>query len=138
MDFRFVSGTGAFLKKLGYHKQYDDVSLAGSIKALVDPYDASDTKFLYRQIQISKKLHNVTDVIIINHLDCGAYGGSATFVSPEEERARHVKDLTRAKEMVEHHFPDKNFNVIPVLAKLNHDGSVDFERIRTGQHEERS
>lgn len=130
MDFRFVSGTGAFLKKLGYHKQYDDVSLAGSVKALVDPYETSDTKFLYRQIQISKKLHDVTDVILINHLDCGAYGSSAAFTSPEEERARHVKDLTRAKEMVEHRFPDKHFNVIPVLAKLHHDGSVDFERIR--------
>lgn len=128
-NFYVAQETVAFFTKLGYGKQYDDVSVAGAVKNLVDPYDKGDVEFIYRQIQIAHKLHHVSDVVLINHLDCGAYGGSATFSSPEEERSRHAKDLTRAKEMIEHHFSDKNFNVIPILAKLQHDGSVDFERI---------
>lgn len=129
IDFRFVSDTASFLKNLGYGGQYDDIALAGAVKNFVDPYDQADVEFLYRQIKISRKLHGVTDVVLINHTDCGAYGGRQTFASEAEEHDRHVKDLKRAQEMIEHHFPDDPLNVMPVLARLQKDGTIDFERI---------
>ncbi len=130
-NFGVVLDTAAFLKKLGYGKQYDDVSIAGAVKNLVDPYDKRDVEFVYRQIQIARKLHRVTDVVLINHTDCGAYGGRKTFASDAEEHARHVKDLLRAKEMVVHRFHGDGLSVMPVLARLHKDGKVDFEKVGT-------
>lgn len=129
IDFRFVADTAAFLKSLGFAGSYDDVAIAGAVKNLVDPYDPTDTEFAYRQLALARKLHGVTDVVLLNHTDCGAYGGRATFASDEEEHARHVKDLSRAKEMVEHRFPDDHLTVHCVLARWHEDGTIDFEKV---------
>lgn len=129
IDFRFVREAAACLRSLGFDGSYDDVAVAGGVKNLADPYDASDPDFIYRQIAIARKLHGVTDVVLMNHTDCGAYGGRATFSSDAEEHDRHVKDLKRAQEMVEHRFPDAHLNVHLVLARWHQDGSIDFEKI---------
>lgn len=129
IDFRFVKDTAAFLKSLGYDGAYDDVSVAGAVKSLADPYDPADTEFLYRQIAIARKLHGVQDIILINHTDCGAYGGAGTFASVEEERGRHHRDLLKAKEMIEHRWPDAKLMVILLLARRKPDGLIDFENV---------
>jgi len=126
IDFRFVHDIVHFLKNLGLDGQYDDVSVAGATKNLVDPYDKSDVEFVLRQIQIAKKLHHVDQVILINHLDCGAYG-QGTFTSPVEERERHIRDLSAAKNLVSKRF--EGISVFPVLARINETGQVDFERL---------
>lgn len=128
IDFRFVRDTAAFLRSLGYDGAYDDVAVAGAVKNLVDPYDEADTEFTYRQLALAQKLHGVTDVVLMNHTDCGAYGGRSTFASDQEEHDRHVKDLQRAKEMVEHRWPDANLTVNCILARWHADGTIDFEK----------
>lgn len=129
MDFRFVADSASFLKNLGYGGSYDDVSIAGAVKNLVDPYNTTDEEFVYRQIAIAKKLHSITDMVLINHTDCGAYGGRATFASPEEEQARHTKDLLRAQEMIAGRFNEANFTIVPVLARIDAEGKIDFQKI---------
>lgn len=129
MDFRFVHAIVHFLKDEGYRDAYDDVSVAGAVKNLVDPYDPADTEFVYRQIEIARKLHGAREVILINHMDCGAYGGRADFTTVGEERARHTKDLLRAKEMVEHRFAEEGIRAIPILADLSEKGEVTFAKL---------
>lgn len=125
MDFRFVSGIRDFLKALGYAEGYDLVAAAGAAKNLVDPYDSTDPEFVLRQIEIAKKLHGITDVILINHLDCGAYG-TGTFVDEREEVERHRKDLIRAGEIVRRRF--EGLTTLHFLARKRPDGAVDFEK----------
>lgn len=51
-------------------------------------------KALYEHIQIAITLHEIEDVYIIEHQDCGAYKTflkDASFSSPEEETACHKK-----------------------------------------------
>lgn len=126
MDFRFVHAIARYVQSLGLTGQYDDVGAAGAAKNIVDPYDAHDTEFVLRQIEIAKKLHHISQVMVINHLDCGAYG-KGTFANAEEERARHLRDLAGAKNTIEKRFD--GITVTTVLARIDDQGKVDFEKI---------
>ena len=125
MDFRFVSSIREHLLNLGLGDQYDLVSVAGAAKNLVDPSNPADPEFIFRQIDIAHRLHQIEEVIIINHLDCGAYG--KIFNSPDEERARHVADLNNAKAMIAARFP--NLRVVTLLAGLAEDRTAVVERV---------
>lgn len=125
MDFRFVHETVHFFKHRGLIDQYDDVSAAGGAKNLVDPTEAVDRDFILRQIEIAKRLHGITQVYLINHRDCGAYG--KIFDTPEAETERHTADLRQAKSMIQGRFSD--LEVKAVLASLAADGHVGFEEI---------
>lgn len=129
MDFPIIHAVVHFLKDEGYRDAYDDISVVGAAKTLADPYDAADTEFVYRQLNAARKLHAVQDVLIINHLDCSAYGGRRDFRSLDEERERHTKDLLRAQEMIRHHFGDEKLNVRLVLVEPKEDGTFFFNEI---------
>lgn len=125
-DYRFVRPTTEWLKTLGLEGRYEDVAVAGSVKNIVDPYEANDSEFVLRQIEISRKLHPVTDVILIGHLGCGAYG-QGTFADEAEERERQLRDLRHAKRHIEKRF--EGVNLMAVLARLDAQGRVDFEPV---------
>jgi len=126
MDFRTVSALRDHLVGLGLKDKYDLVSVAGAAKNLVDPANPADPEFLIRQIAIALSLHRVTEVILINHMDCGAYG-SVSFASKEDERARHEGDLKKAKEIIQKQFP--GLQVRTVLADFVQTTSVHAEHI---------
>ncbi len=126
MDYRFVHEIVHFMKSLGLMNDYDDVAAAGAAKNLVDPYDDHDREFILRQIEISRKLHSIKQVIVINHLDCGAYG-RGTFANVQEERQRHQRDLKSAQNMIAKRF--EGLTIIPVLARIDEQGRVDFEKV---------
>lgn len=125
MDYRFVTTLREHLVNLGLKDQYDLVCVAGAAKNMVDPYDPKDSEFVMRQIEVAKRLHSIEEVIIINHLDCGAYG--KVFATPEEERARHESDLTKAKAMIKVKFPDLSVRL--VLAGIHPDGTFKVEHV---------
>lgn len=126
MDFRFMSDIRAFLDAMGLKNDYDVVSLAGSAKNIADPYDGHDKDLVMRQIEISKKLHSISQVILLNHLDCGAYG-KGTFKDAAEERQRHVRDLAHGASHIMKRV--EGVSVLKVLARIDGQGKVDFEKI---------
>ncbi len=126
IDYRFVHETVHFMKSQGLIDQYDDVGAAGAAKNLVDPYDASDVEFIFRQIEIAKKLHDIQEVVIVNHRDCGAYG-KGVFATEAEETERHTHDLAKAKMMIEHRVD--GVKVRTYLAWLQEPHGVDFDPI---------
>ncbi len=126
MDYPYVHETLHFMKAQGLDRQYDDVGAAGAAKNLVDPYDPSDVDFIIRQIEIAKKLHDIQEVVIVNHRDCGAYG-TGTFANEQEETERHTKDLRHAAQMISHKV--EGLTVRTYLARLNDDGRIDFDPI---------
>ena len=113
IDFRFVRAIKDYLEKSGILGDCDEVSVAGAIK---------DSNFMLGQIDISLRLHNVQEAILINHLDCGAYGGSSKFGSLGEERAFHSGELEKAKERILAKYP--SFRVKTMLAKITPSGEV--------------
>lgn len=81
----------------------DLITRAGGIQDLVRPQDGFD-KSLLRDIAVSVNLHQAGQVYLINHQDCGAYGGFE-FTSPAEEFERHKADLLAAAAIIKREFP---------------------------------
>jgi carbonic anhydrase len=92
IDFRLQAYLDPWIQhKLG-HGNYDRVSLAGGV---------FDFDTIFEQVRISKSLHEIKGVILINHEDCGAYGVDGT---PE----RHQADLEETSRKIKTKFPDLN------------------------------
>ena len=101
IDFRFQKYIRNWTDAHLSDKTFDLVGLAGSTKNL---------DIIMEQISISVKLHEVKEVILIHHEECGAYGAEST---PE----RHSIDLLKAKSVINEKFPD--VKVHPLYLRLN-------------------
>lgn len=129
LDFRFIQAIQNHLKEQGLLGNADLVCAAGSAKNLLDP---TSQPFLLRQIELSKKLHGIKEVHLINHLDCGAYGGAAAFPEAAAELAAHAKDLQAATERIQQQHPE--LNVISWIAHIEypeheHDPRIWLEQV---------
>lgn len=128
IDFRFGKAIKNYMEENRLLGDCDIISIAGAAKNIASPAnDDVDRDFVLNQIALSKKLHGVEKVILMNHTDCGAYGGRAAFNSDENEHAAHADDLKRSKEIVQSFYPDIKIQL--VLARINPQGGVDFETI---------
>lgn len=101
----------------------DFVGWAGSGKAFLDP---AGQAFVMQQVALSTKLHATREVHVVNHLDCGAYGGSKVFLDRHAEHAKHVADLQAVKALLHERFPQLEFH--GYLASLQ-DGTVTVEKL---------
>jgi len=89
-------------------KTYDYVGFAGASKNL---------ETIMGQLDISVRLHQVKEVVLINHEDCGAYGVEST-------HDRHAEDLNKAKKTISSKYP----NLLVFLYYLHLYG--EFEEIK--------
>jgi len=74
-------------------------------------------------LELAIGLHGVSRLIIVDHVDCGAYGGSKQFDSAEEERRFHGERLHEAREVV----ADAQPEIEIVLLYQDHDGLSPIE-----------
>jgi len=127
MDFRLMKGIREFLDQNDLTGDCDLISVAGASKCIADSSVPAETEFLLKQIGLSHDLHGIKHLIFMHHLDCGAYGGSAAFASPEEEHDRHVMDLTRTRDVLKQKYPELEIKM--VIAKLDDAGALSFEHV---------
>lgn len=108
IDFRFRKFLNDWLNEKMSGKTYDYVGFAGGIKNL---------EIIVGQLDISVRLHQINEVVLINHEDCGAYGKEST-------HDRHSLDLKKAKEVILNKYPSLKVD----LFYLHLDGQ--FESIK--------
>jgi hypothetical protein len=106
-------------------EQYDNYSAAGAAKSFNDGPEFAIQNVWYN-LEISRKLHNIQKVILINHTDCGAYGGSIRFADQEKEIAFHTAELRSGFRKIKERMPD--VEVVGVLA-IMHESSVEFREV---------
>lgn len=123
MDFRFINGLTAFFTERGLFGDADLVGWAGAGKAFLD--DAS-REFALKQVELSHALHGTTEVHVVAHIDCGAYGGSAALGAYDQERAFQIQELAKVKAIIADRFPQLVF--VGYLAQLA-DGGVSVENV---------
>lgn len=116
IDFRFHTAIREWLISQKLQDTYDVVSIAGAAKGLVDG-DETSKEVIMKQIDISERLHKISKIILIQHMDCGAYGGHSAFASEAEERSRHSLDLEKATKVIHEQFP--NLSVVKVIASIS-------------------
>ncbi len=90
IDFRFQKNIRKWTEDNLAGKTFDLVGWAGATK---------DLKNVIKQIDISVRLHQIKQVILIHHEECGAYGSEST-------SERHAADLRLAKTEILKKYPD--------------------------------
>lgn len=123
MDFRFAKGLAQYVADQGLAGDADVVGWAGAGKAFLD---AAGKDFALLQVELSHKLHGITEVHVINHIDCGAYGGSKTLGAYDQEHAFQLQELAKVQAVVRERFPQLTF--VAHLAQLT-DGGVTVEKV---------
>jgi carbonic anhydrase len=115
IDFRFWRETLEFVEQELEIKTFDFPSLPGAAKAINECLEDSDLAM--QCIGVPCNLHHAQKIVIVNHQDCGAYGGSAKFSGDAEaEQKFHEGELQKAKAKILEKYPDKE--VILIYAKL--------------------
>mgnify|MGYP003729592339 CR=1 FL=1 len=124
MDFRFQKQIQKWLEKSGYLGVCDEIIVAGASRDLVKPIETFHKDALLRQIELSVKLHDPDEILIIDHQDCGGYAQDKTIpsgLSEEKDRREHIKFAIQAKNLLSSKFPEKIIK--NYYAKL--DGSIE-------------
>lgn len=127
IDFRLGMSFRNWLDQKGYSGDIDEISIAGSCKPFVALDNRCAADFMMGQIDVSKKLHNISRLILTQHNDCGAYGGQAAFATPEAEKMKLTNDMRALRELVKNKYPD--LEIIMVWLKKIDEQSWDFEEI---------
>lgn len=123
IDFRFWREAFDFVETVLGIKDFDFPSLPGSAKAINECIDGDVSS---QCVSVPCELHHAEKIVIINHSDCGAYGGVSKFNGDiEAEEKFHHEELRKAKGKVLAKYPDKE--VILVFAKIVDNGdNIEF------------
>jgi len=103
VDFRIQEAIHAFSHELRIEGSFDYLTVSGSALNITRPDQEQNREFIIRQIEKSYELYDITQVIIINHQDCGAY---EEFDSEQSEKVQHYADLKKAAKIIQDFFPD--------------------------------
>lgn len=76
---------------------YDLISVAGGVK---------DKDFVVEQVSISYRLHKPQCIVLIQHEDCGAYGGRQALKDGQAEIECHERELGLIIPILEQKFPE--------------------------------
>ena len=125
IDFRFHYLLAEPLKKLQI-SSYDLKCDAGAAKYLVSDEKPAVRDWIFENMDISKRLHGIKKIVLVNHYDCGAYGGNKTWSNDGEQLAFQTGQLQKAKQVVSEKFPE--LEVIAVFAKPA-EGVLEFQQV---------
>lgn len=127
LGFRFATAIRDFLLSLDLEDRYDLVCLAGATKGLVEK-DPVISETILRQISTSKRLHDIREVLIIHHQDCGAYG---EFDSLQSEKVQHYAHLKKAAKIISDNFPElKTKLYFATLKEKGNKREIGFEEVK--------
>ncbi len=96
IDFRIHELVHTWLREKFPQKRYDYAAFAGGV---------NDLALATEQIEISKRLHSIQRLILIEHEDCGAYGKEGT-------REEQIQDLKDARAAASKLYPDLSIELL--------------------------
>lgn len=112
IDFRFWSAIVEHIQNELKITDFDFPSLPGAAKTINNSHNDSADLAL-SCIDVPVRLHGVQKIIIINHADCGAYGGLSCFNHDhDKERNFHRQQLLEARQKVAVEYPGKNLRTL--------------------------
>src|SRR3989344_2172283 len=116
IDFRFNQQVITELRRRGI-EAFDLKCDAGGVKYLIALDKPAVRDWIMENIEIARRLHHVERIVLINHYDCGAYGGNATWSSDEEQFEHHAAELTEAKRFLSDKLP--GIQTLAFFAEMN-------------------
>ena len=120
VDWRFRESDQEFVTKgLGF-EDFDLYAWPGAAKEVLKD-NGFKRGFSEKIVAVSKNLHNIKKLLLLWHWDCGGYGGSKAFNSPEEEQETYEKDLRTVKDMLKSELPE-DLEIIMAYSKATPQG----------------
>lgn len=120
IDFRFHEAVRDFLRNELNIKSYDLLTIPGAAKHLTAAGSATRGEGLLEDIGISIRLHEPKEIILINHADCGAYGGRAAFADTAAEETAHRQALEEAATSLTKQLPNISIKTYFASVSDNH------------------
>ncbi|GAB4338052.1 MAG: hypothetical protein OHK0047_28120 [Leptolyngbyaceae cyanobacterium] len=120
IDFRFLESERSFLTLQQLSNQYDWTALAGASLALTGFPHTAEAEAFWDQLALSRQLHHIEKVIILDHQDCGAYASKIDpnlSQDPEREQRVHADYLNRAYREIQQRYPDLTVELYFVTLK---------------------
>lgn len=112
LDFRFRKQALYFVREYMKLIAFDLAGLPGASRGV-----SKESVMALSCLSIPSDLHDIRQMIIIHHEDCGAYGGSVRFNNdPDLEQEFHEKKLREVRVKILKSFPEKE--VVLVYARL--------------------
>lgn len=108
VDFRLIDETDKLMKQLGLEDDFDKVSLPGASLALVNETYTHWGKTIEDTIEILQELHNIKQIIFLDHRECGAYKkliNQEYLNTKEKETEIHTEILNKARKLIKEKFP---------------------------------
>jgi hypothetical protein len=125
IDFRFRKALQNFFENELNLYAIDHMAQGGGAKMVVE--EGPIREWVFANFDIAFNKHAVNRVILINHQDCGAYGGSDAFNGLEDEIAKQEIQLRHGVSVVQSKYPDKQ--VEAYLALLGEGDSIEFKKV---------
>lgn len=94
MDYRLVDDVTAYLTQRGLDERYNEVRIAGGGLAAVDGTRPNWVSTVWEHVALSRQLHGVRRLLVINHRDCAAVAfrfGRSAIADPDAEFRLHVR-----------------------------------------------
>lgn len=108
IDFRFVKNIGYEMSLMGNTDKYDQFVIPGSSLGYngISGYECMVTS-VDKIIELGKNLHNISEISIFDHLDCGAYRLVYTpdQLDHEGEYKLHIQNLHKAELTIKKKYP---------------------------------
>jgi hypothetical protein len=117
VDFRFRKQL-ADLLCYGGCRDFDLITMPGASRTIIN---RSSRDAVCEAIALVRDIHFTERLLIIDHVDCGAYGGSAAFKTPEEEEAFHIERLKEATGVLCEQYA--GLEIVPMY--------IDWQKLRT-------
>ena len=107
IDFRFVNDKVSFFNSIGFRDDYNKFSLAGASLGYNQTQFPEWRETCNKHIELAMQLHDINEVIVMDHMDCGAYRilYDSPSMSRQEEYELHKKNLNKFKTMINQKFP---------------------------------
>lgn len=117
MDYRYITPTVQHLQETRGHT-FDYFVLAGASlgynEGQKDPGLAWDKTF-EAHIDLAIKLHGITEIVVIDHSDCGMYKATYGEIYDTEWRALHIENISLFIESLRQKYPALKFKGILIL-----------------------
>jgi carbonic anhydrase len=125
MDYPYLDATLRFVKRKFKVKDFDLKADSGGVKTLVEEgpvirdWTLSNVKTAYHK-------HGVKTIVLVNHQDCPAYGGSLCFAGPDVEETYQAQQLAQATATLQAKFSKAHIHSFYTSLK---NGKVMFKKV---------
>jgi len=122
MDFRLIDDAVLFFNSLGLNNNYDNFILAGASLGYNQTVYSAWSETLDKHIELAEQLHDITQVIVLDHIQCGAYKifYNLPSITRADEIALHRQNFIIFKQTINRKYP--HLNVSSYIMDL--DGSI--------------